>query len=801
MTPTAPREASVSSAPAARSDLVRKIRRPIRLPERQSLWLVLGALASALVLAAFTFVTSGALARLDPDLWGENVRGYTAFGELSGVATVVLVVLALGLSVRKRVLQETRLPGRSTMMSWLSAHVVIGLLALLTATIHAGYGLLDPDLSTGAVLYWVLVIVTVAGVVWRVVYRVVPARVVPRIGNYSVETSAARAKHQATEMEKLCAGGSPELHRAKDFLLAGSRSPSEVAEAKKAISPAEVATFDRLAELSASRNRALERQALQERAVRRLQRWRVVHVPLSLLAVVLLPLHLVGAYGVLPGLLAPNIDALGAAARDLPAVTGEHPTSACADCHADIATEWNDSMHSHALTSPVMIVQTNQVAAAELDKVAFPDPKLLCVACHGPEDVRLNRKNTLPLPGGPEANHGISCTVCHRVEGKPDSGSGAFLGGFASKLVPGSTFFGPIRGAVGNAYHRSASTRLFDEDPSALCHGCHDVYLDRDRSGAIEIGRDLVLQTTSIENQRYRAQGGAGCVDCHMPVLATKRAAASADIPFDQDFAAPPREVHSHAFVGVDYLLSAPAAQDPQRAARHALLARSATLDIASADVENGVLTVRVSVANTGAGHDLPSGFAFMRQMWIELVVDGDGSRLFASGVLGRPSDDLCDAGTLSDESMAAFVTGCARPDPELVNFQRKLVDRTEVLVDPSGAPVRNELGELVPAAAAGSHEVPIQRIAGGPVARKRPFDGQVLGPLAPGEKRTLAYRVPVLGAERLTISARLLFRHLPPYILRALARGQSKSDPDLLPMIDHLEVVEMAATSKTLGR
>jgi hypothetical protein len=285
-----------------------------------------------------------------------------------------------------------------------------------------------------------------------------------------------------------------------------------------------------------------------------------------------------------------------------------------------------------------------------------------------------------------------------------------------------------------------------------------------------------------------------------MPLVSSRRAADTASIPFDQDFQAPPRAVRSHAFVGVDYPLSLSQNEDPQRAIRHALLKGAASLRIESATVDEDRLAVTVTVTNSGAGHDLPTGFAFMRQMWIELVVDAEGARIFESGTLAAPDRDLCDAGTLEDPGMAPLVVGCTGPDESLVNFQKKLVDRTEVLQGPGGVRVPNDQGDgFVAVAAQGSRETAVQRLFGNPTSRKRPVDGQVLSAIAPRETRAFVYRLPVAGQERVTVSARLLFRHLPPYAIRALARATTDPKaPRLEPMIANLDVVEMAsATAK----
>jgi hypothetical protein len=67
---------------------------------------------------------------------------------------------------------------------------------------------------------------------------------------------------------------------------------------------------------------------------------------------------------------------------------------------------------------------------------------------------------------------------------------------------------------------------------------------------------------------------------------------------------------------------------------------------------------------------------------------------------------------------------------------------------------------------------------------------------MQPGEARSFSYRIVLpRGVEQADISARLLFRNLPPYFLRHLASRQPKDElPQLAPLIPNLDIVEMAA-------
>ncbi len=92
------------------------------------------------------------------------------------MSSLGLCGVAFFYSLRKRGLQEQLPFGKSTMTAWLWAHVYFGLLALLTATLHAGYGLLSLRFSAGKLAFLALSAIVVSGLIWRVIYSTRAAR-------------------------------------------------------------------------------------------------------------------------------------------------------------------------------------------------------------------------------------------------------------------------------------------------------------------------------------------------------------------------------------------------------------------------------------------------------------------------------------------------------------------------------------------------------------------------------------------------------------------------------------------------
>jgi hypothetical protein len=773
-----------------------QLRRKLGWLERGAPWLVVSALGALVLGVAAALAASG---RLDGILAGDSadhaLRGYTPFGLFLGVAATLLTLIAAAYSLRKRPLQERLGAGRGSMTLWLWLHVAAGLVAIAAVLAHAGYGLLGTEFSTGKILFAIFALLSLSGLAWRVVYQVVPPAMAPKIGDYSERASDLRAQEQLVEIEKIAAGGSAELHRLKAWLVEAARSPAEIAAAVASLGEGERAVLAEIQRLADSRRRGLARKQLKARTTRLLQAWRMAHIPLALALPLALIAHLVGSLD-LPAKVYPPGSA------PFQALASVHPSTECRSCHRLIVDQWSTSMHAHAHRSPVTIAQNNQLVAAELGRLKSPDPRRLCVNCHGPLGVALAGQSRLPLsrPGYDDAllNEGVGCSTCHQYEG-PSSPGSAGLTKFQEGFRPGAVYRGEIDDPVGNAFHQSAPSAMVKRD-GALCANCHSVEYDVDGDGKFVKGLDLVLQTTTEEFDAFVANGGKGtCVSCHMATLVgATRVAERASLVSEQDHEAPAREVHDHSFTGVDYPIDEVARKDPNRAAREALLRSAARLDVdpAAMVIKAGQLQLAVAITNIGVGHNLPSGFAFARQMWLEVRVLGDGNKpIFASGVLAKTSDDLCDAGTLDDPGnpVKPFVVGCRASDPQLVSYQQKLVDHIDVDRDSAGTPKVSASGELKAIAAKGASETWLQHLAAGAIPRTRPSDGAVLAPIPPNETRTHRYAIDVRNQARATVTVRLLFRSIPPSMLRALGSGQAPGEIQLAPLVENLQIVEMA--------
>jgi len=773
---------NVSMAPNAPKP---RIERPVKLFERHLTWVLLaGFVAFVLTVITLLFAT-GVLSRVSDLRFGPNVRGYTFAGIVLGLLAVLFVFLTAWYSVHKR-----RNVTGASMMTWLWSHVYFGVLAGVCAVLHGGFGLISLSFTSGKLVFFLLAVIVLTGIVWRIAYAVVPKTAAAQVLNYSKEGALARAEEQNVEIAKLTAGRSEALQRIKEALLAREVPPHELGALVHTLPPDEQALVTDLVQLAASRRRALARPALQAAFTTKLQRWRVLHVPLALLFFGALFFHVLGAFDVHRKVLPVNVAAEGPLAAF-------RSSKECAACHKAIYDSWSDSMHAHALTSPLTIVQNNLDMKHSLGTTASPDPRRMCINCHGPAIAAMAEGDILPL-GVERQREGVECVSCHQLTEAVTPGGGALAHVYNVKLQRGDVYFGRLEGPIGNSYHRSEHNEIFDQ-PEKLCGTCHMVNYDKNKDGRIVKGVDLVLQTTIDEYRLYQKGGGKStCVTCHMPLVPKlKESADGALVPFEKDYPGPDRQVHDHGFVGVDYPLDEVAKRDPQKAKRQALLASAATLSIEQQSVQGQNLVVRFAIDNQ-TGHNLPTGFAFARQMWLELVVTDGASTIFTSGVLQRPTDDLCDGATFGDTTnpLRGFVVGCTEVDRQLVNIQLKLVDKIAPAVEPSG-----ENGIVQARDARG--ETYLQELTGGGVARQRPIDNATLAPIAPMQRRSYAYTIPLAPRVRSgKVTARLLFRNLPPYWVRGMAAEQPKNEKIRLePLVQNIQTVEMARVSAAFAR
>ncbi len=293
----------------------------------------------------------------------------------------------------------------------------------------------------------------------------------------------------------------------------------------------------------------------------------------------------------------------------------------CLSCHKEIAAQWTGSMHSFAHRDP---------AYRALFKIAHEDTggktDLFCVGCHSPPAVisgHVREQWTL----GPPASQGISCVVCHMIDGPSQPGHSPANASFVVDPT------GPIRGRHGRPCDAEGKETVRSEylTTSAFCAGCH---------GAEHARNGLVLERTYAEwKGSVYAEHGIQCQDCHMqPVtvaIATARTLKKQPNPGEVAGVKRPH-VYTHKFLGGNTVLPRLLGAPGHAMETEALLKAAATLeliDIPESVAPGEELRVKVKVTNAVAGHNLPTSLVHLRQLWLDVRVrDGAGSEVYRSG-------------------------------------------------------------------------------------------------------------------------------------------------------------------------
>ncbi|MBN2160095.1 MAG: cytochrome c554 family protein [Spirochaetes bacterium] len=301
----------------------------------------------------------------------------------------------------------------------------------------------------------------------------------------------------------------------------------------------------------------------------------------------------------------------------------------CGGCHDTIYEQWRGSMHSLSHGD----VLYREVALKDLRGLTDPDEikeAEHCVSCHTPVGFvsGMPRKTSDHMKTIPElARKGVQCDYCHSATGARKMYNAEL------NIDPGHGEDDPgtKRGPYGDSesdYHKTKYSGFHTR--SEICGACHDVR-------HVVFGTKLETPYEEWKRGPYAARG-IECQSCHMyqrPGVPATGSTPRPDNPGKAAAGGPERKhVFTHYFAGGNTLVPAMSGDKTIAEMAEERLKHAATLSIA-AMAEGGV--VKVTVANTGAGHCIPTGLSHVRQMWLEILVTGRGGRvLLHSGALGR---------------------------------------------------------------------------------------------------------------------------------------------------------------------
>ncbi|MEE8525694.1 MAG: hypothetical protein V3T72_17290 [Thermoanaerobaculia bacterium] len=235
-----------------------------------------------------------------------NPHGGSATGIVYGIVGVLLILLLLAFGIRKRAYRSAL----GTLDGWLQAHVYLGLASVFVVLFHTGFRFQD-QIATASFL--VLLAVVSSGIVGAAFYTGLPRRLTAVGGNLTAEEISAELNRLAAMMARLASGSSPafrKIHqqlqsRARPGRLAGWRllvSGRERSESGDRWEPLlalvgddERETLRKLLVLSRQHRELHQRLRRQQRYKNLLEAWLYLHLPLSILLIVLVAVHVVAA--------------------------------------------------------------------------------------------------------------------------------------------------------------------------------------------------------------------------------------------------------------------------------------------------------------------------------------------------------------------------------------------------------------------------------------------------------------------------------------------------------------------------
>jgi hypothetical protein len=307
----------------------------------------------------------------------------------------------------------------------------------------------------------------------------------------------------------------------------------------------------------------------------------------------------------------------------------------CAQCHADVASQWRKSAHAFAsFNNPVY-----RVVVEKLRKDRGEKTSQFCGGCH---DVALLIDGAMIgdiEPTDLRAHAGITCKTCHGI-------ADARADGNASWDLDLSPIPVPKDGDGDSVLRHRARVARATLRTSEMCSSCHKAFLDDSTGNA----HHLVGQDDASPWARSAFAGSEGaridedvpqkdCRGCHMPRVEATQG----------DLGAKKGTVASHFFLGGHTWLAAMQGDAELVERTRAFLANRVSIDVAGVRHAGGKhelvgstpvalalgerAVVDVALRNLDVGHRFPGGVMDADGTWIEVTVDdARGQRVAEAG-------------------------------------------------------------------------------------------------------------------------------------------------------------------------
>ena len=329
----------------------------------------------------------------------------------------------------------------------------------------------------------------------------------------------------------------------------------------------------------------------------------------------------------------------------------------CQSCHPQHYLEWSSSMHAYAFKDPVFFAMNTIEQNYHKDK--GEDLGQFCIECHSPVAYTTNLiknpdeltfKNSQKLPD--QVTEGVGCSFCHAMVHTSDTPNintkKSLFNVVEYHIDPSNKMYGSISDPLPNNFHESVYNQDFST--SEACLPCHNLLID---------GKNAEITFSEWESSKYKSNGFP-CQECHMETY--------------EGFAVDPKlfpqakkryNLHRHFFAGIDEARTAFPHKDLQRNEIKRLLEQTANLNIndLSLITEQNKIKFEVEVFNR-AGHNIPSGATFARELWLDIKVLSANDTIYQTGFVNE-NNELYDFSIDPNKEI----------DPDLVIFRSVFYD------------------------------------------------------------------------------------------------------------------------------
>lgn len=277
----------------------------------------------------------------------------------------------------------------------------------------------------------------------------------------------------------------------------------------------------------------------------------------------------------------------------------------CGNCHTEIYQQWSRDAHSAVASNPILMTMytgadaeghPNQGPGYRRDWNDFGN----CSTCHAPTAALANEMKANLQQLEPKQQEGVLCDFCHKIQSVPEAGSSPNVGDlqFLRPVSGNKLLFGPFPDATFPEEIPDFSySPLFKS--SRLCASCHEG----------QFWGVPAYETFSEWAQSRYARAGIQCQGCHM------RPTGMMDHFTDVEKGGKirnPATIAYHGMMGLD---------------RDEFIREAVDMKI-STSVDNGLLTVKVTIANATAGHKFPTGQPMRNAIFTVEATDQSGKPL-----------------------------------------------------------------------------------------------------------------------------------------------------------------------------